>query len=652
VNRPAAVSDLATTIPRAGLVLGWLAALIVCGWLEGVRILQLAETPAGPLAWFATWNHDTSLPLLVLVALPPLLLISRRSSSRTGTGARAAAQPEPAQPRPKLPTLLVGLLALIANASIGFRSIEVPATGPLPSRESSTVAFHSLPPAYHDEFSYLLQARSFLAGRVSWPAMTVGGDAFHQIHVLNRPVTASRYFPWTGAWMAPFLAVGMPVLGHWFAGALAAAVFHRVLQRLVPAGVAFSGGLLLAASPGLAVFSNLLLAHHPTLLALAVFLYAFQNLQITGRRGWAWLAGTALTCGMLGRPMTAAGFAAPFGFWLLIDWLHRFLHSNPQDCRSCLRQILFTAAGFAIPLAAGFLVLALLNLRITGHWNESPYQLYTDTWTPRHRFGFQNALQPAQPENVLARYDAWAENLTPRRALQNVHHRLLASSQWTLGLAALLALLPASCGLLLRREPSPGRTLLRLIAASVISLHLVHVPYWYDGILHWHYVFETAPLLLLLAAAGLDAWQRGLQRFCGARLARRWLMALLLSALAPAWIDSDVFWGPSRVSLAVSEQAWSRGRMEAFQRTAKAVSGGRPCLILVDERNGDQQLSYVVNPPDYSGPVLVARLPKTVPELAELQQHFRDRTAWIFQPETFRFTRGFPAGSDLRSSDR
>ena len=652
MNRPTATVDRSTTIPRAGIVLGWLAAFSFCGWFESVRILQLAETPAGPLAWFATWNHDTSLPLLVLAALPLLLLISRRSSSGTGTGARAVAQPERSQPLPKLPTLLVGLLAFIANASIGFRSIEVPATGPLTSGESSTVAFHSLPPAYHDEFSYLLQARTFLAGRLSWPAMTVGGDAFHQIHVLNRPVTASRYFPWTGAWMAPFLAVGIPVLGHWFAGAIAAAIFHRVLQRLVPANAAFIGGLLLAASPGLAVFSNLLLAHHPTLLALAVFLYAFQKLQTTGRRGWAWLAGTALTCGMLGRPMTAAGFAAPFGLWLLIDWLRTSLHCDPRDRRSCLRQILFTAAGFAIPLAAGFLVLALFNLRITGHWNQSPYQLYTDTWTPRHRFGFQNAMQPPQAENVLARYDGWAENLTPRRALQNVQHRLLASSQWTLGLAALLALLPAACGLLLRRESSPGHTLLRLIAASVVCLHLVHVPYWYDGILHWHYVFETAPLLLLLATAGLDAWQRGLQTPCGARLARRWLMALLLSALAPAWIDSDVFWGPSRVSLAVSEQAWSRGRMEAFQRTAKVVSGGRPCLILVDERNGDQQLSYIVNPPDYSGPVLVARLPESSAALAELQQHFRDRSAWTFQPETFRFMRGFPAGSDLRSSDR
>src|SRR5271155_19137 len=40
----------------------------------------------------------------------------------------------------------------------------------------------------------------------------------------------------------------------------------------------------------------------------------------------------------------------------------------------------------------------------------------------------------------------------------------------------------------------------KLIAASVVSLHVVHVPYWFVGIMGWHYVLETAPLLLLLFA--------------------------------------------------------------------------------------------------------------------------------------------------------
>ena len=647
------------------VVAGWLFATCFCAWFEFTRVWQLALSPAGPLAWFATWNLDTSLPLVALAVLPLLFLLCRpsrkssylpddhsgaslqgarepgapKSGVSSGSVSEKGAQksgallgPAPAKFSRPAHTLAIALLNLAVNASIGFRSIEVPANSP-DTNLPRTATFHSLPHAYHDEFSYLLQAHTFLAGRVAWPAMTVGGDAFHQIHVLNRPVTASRYFPWTGIWIAPFLAVGMPIAGHWLASTLAVAIFHVLLKRITSPGAAFAGGLLLALCPGMAVFSNLLLAHQPTLLALAVFLLCFHNFQLTRRPLWTWLAGIALTCAMLGRPMTAAGFAAPCGIAFAADL---FRHQSLTERKLALQSV----AGFAIPLATGFLLLALLNSQITGHWNKSAYQLYTDTWTPRHRFGFNNALLPPQPGNVLATYDAWAENLTPRLALRNLHNRLLASSQWTLGIAALLAILPAACSSLFRpprtQHPS-GNQLLRLTACSVLSLHLVHIPYWYDGILHWHYVFETAPLLLLLTAAGLQQWFTALHPWLGRRAARNWIIALVASALLPSWLDTDAFWGSSRVSLAVSEQAFSRVRLEAFERIKQSLSRKQPCLILVDEQNTDQQLSYIINPPNFEAPApaLVARLPDTDSALSEIHNRFPKHLLWKFNPQTF-----------------
>ena len=83
--------------------------------------------------------------------------------------------------------------------------------------------------------------------------MTVQPDLFHQVHVLNRPTTASRYFPWTGLWMAPFVALGYPYFGHWLAGAIACVFFHRSLYRLMEFRWAVIGGVLIAVSPGLAV---------------------------------------------------------------------------------------------------------------------------------------------------------------------------------------------------------------------------------------------------------------------------------------------------------------------------------------------------------------------------------------------------------------
>jgi hypothetical protein len=134
---------------------------------------------------------------------------------------------------------------------------------------------------------------------------------------------------------------------------------------------------------------------------------------------------------------------------------------------------------------------------------------------------------------------------------------------------------------------------------------------------------------------GLERWFSALQPRLGRRAARNWLLALTASALLPSWLDAEPLWGPSRVSLAVSEQAYSRVRMEAFERIKLRLSHRQPCLILVDEQNSDQQLSYIINPPNFAAPALVARLPANPQSLSEIQRYFPNRSLWKFNPQTF-----------------
>ena len=97
---------------------------------------------------------------------------------------------------------------------------------------------------------------------------------------------------------------------------------------------------------------------------------------------------------------------------------------------------------------------------------------------------------------MITNYDEWAENLTPALAVEIARKRFMASLQWTLGLAPLLMSGVIAMAVLPKLGLRWG-----LIVASIISLHAVHVPYWFVGIMNWHYVFESAPLWLLLLAA-------------------------------------------------------------------------------------------------------------------------------------------------------
>ena len=597
---------------------GWGMATGLCLWHEWQRLLEFGRSSAGFLAWFTFWDPATTLMLGVLLLLPLLYFTGVRQTQR------AAGGPSAAWMSSRMCSVLLALTCLLSSASIGFRQITVPAAPGL--RQERQTAFWKLPYCYHDEFSYQLQARTFLAGRVAWPAADIADDAFHQIHVLNRPVTASRYFPWTGFWVMPFEALGMPILGHWVAGALSTLILHRVLLRLLRPQPALLGGLMIACSPGIAVFSNLLLSHHPTLLALSVFLWSFLRMQDNGRTLSAVIAGVALTCAMLGRPMTAAGFALPFGIRLGLILLQR----PPEFVQrlSCVRVL----AAFGVPLLCGFLLLGWMNTQLTGNGFRSAYQYYTQTWTPRHQYGFDNAIT-AEPESaVLESYNHWAVNLTPALAIRNVRERLIASAAWTLGLPALLLLLPA--GILLACCRGCGSPLF-LVVIAVVTLHLVHIPYWYDGILHWHYVFESAPLLLITAAAGLQQFSDTLRCRLSPLVRSSWLLMVPVASLVPALVDMPDIWGDSAVSRAVAEQSFSRVRQQLFRDLADSPIVQRPALILIDESAGDQQLSYVINSPTMDADVLVCRRPRSEAALAEIRGEYSDRIWYAFDPQTF-----------------
>jgi hypothetical protein len=492
------------------------------------------------------------------------------------------------------------------------------------------------------------------------------------MHVINEGRFASRYFPGVGLWLAPFVAIGRPYWAEWLAAGLTSFFVFWAGRELAGNGVGLAAGLLTALSPGMGLFSNLLLSHGPTMAALSLFLFVFLRFMRTGRPSEAFCAGCGLSFAMLCRPMTAAGIALPFGVWLAW-WLASPVARGrrerptemagvapaagapvPNDSRAPFATPVEDPAGsklrvppirrwraavaLTVPLAIGLGLLFVYDFAITGNGFLSPYELYTNTYTPRHVYGFNNVVRGDRKlgPKVLDNYDRWAENLTPRLAAENVKKRAAASAKWTLGpvplaMAIIVFLLAALWQVDWRW---------RFVAAAVVSLHAVHVPYWLSGIMNWHYVFETGPLLLMIFAVTskqlVNCWKQSKQILMPA-----WWAALVASAVVTNWLPFDPFW-ESRVDAGVEELSFARMKYERLQRLIDQSVTKWPALLLIEADPADRHIDYVVNDPDLTARVLRGRYRPGKTDVAKVHAAFPDRTLYLYRVQSGRIVQLSP----------
>ncbi|MCH8828184.1 MAG: hypothetical protein IID45_01260 [Planctomycetes bacterium] len=623
------------------VALAWLSVF----WMEWDRLREAADLDGGVWIWLSQMQLDSS-PYLIWLLLLPLFWLPRTpllSPGRTFSLALRrwfGRETKPGEISAAGSVRRSFVLAAIIGAASFAASFHVSQkrVGPADSVQD----FGDLPPAYHDEFSYLLQAKTFLTGRLSFPSHKTMPQLFDQLHVVNEGRYASRYFPATGAWLAPFVAAGHPYWGQWMAGALAAMFIFAAGRELAGNGVGFAAGMLTAISPGMAIFSNLLLSHHTAMLGLSIFLFAMLRMLRT--RHWlpALVAGCALTFAMLARPMTAAGFALPFGVCFVV-WLFR---AGRPSTGSEWRFRITRLAAMGTPMLAGFVVLMIFNKNITGNTLQTPYSLFTDTYTPRHAYGFHNVTRAeerirqgkALSNTTFEKYDRWAENLTPRLAVRNVCKRLPASWKWTLGIVPLLM---ATCVLIALRFKDDGRW--RLIAAAIVSLHLFHVPYWYAGIQNWHYVFESGPLWLLLFVLAtqrlFETWSIGRRPWMAL-----WWCGLVAISLTTAYAPSNPFWTISRVDAEVEKIAFSRLKYHHLRDIIQDRVTDAKALILIEHNPDVIHIDYVSNEPDLTGGqrFLFGRFRPGQTDLVAVMRAFPDRSCYLYRVKQNTFERISP----------
>ena len=525
-----------------------------------------------------------------------------------------------------LVSLLLGALAVAIAASTGWE-------------------LRDLPPAYHDEYSYLFQALTFLDGRTSYPSFEAMPQLFDQMHVLNEGRFASRYFPGAGFWFAAFHEFGS-IWGLWIAQGIVAVGASIVAGEIAGRGARVVAGLAVAFGPGLCLFSQLYLAHLPTLVGLSVFLVFILRLYRLCEVGrlmfgepanWArfeiyfssFMAGLGLSYAMLCRPMTAAGVGLPFGVWLV--WKNG-LGPRGQGLGPEKKSIelplspspLLLLSIMGLPIFAGIAIQLLYNQSITGQALHSPYQLYTDIYTPRHGYGFHNVERGERHlgPKVLDHYDRWAENLTLPLAIDKMGIRAVVSGRWTLGLVP-LAFVVVWVVWNWRRWSGE----LKLIVASIVSLHLVHLPYWFEGIMGWHYVFESAPLwAIILGVVTTDLHRQSVEAGHGGL--RWWWGGVLLTSLATAWFTVPPLW-PGRLPIGLAEVRYPREKYARLADQLREQITDR-AIVFIRPDPSDRHIDYVYNTPRLDAAILRARAPASEAELQRASGLFPDRTPWLF----------------------
>jgi hypothetical protein len=159
--------------------------------------------------------------------------------------------------------------------------------------------------------------------------------------------------------------------------------------------------------------------------------------------------------------------------------------------------------------------------------------------------------------------------------------------------------------------------------------------------MHWHYVFESAPLWLLLFGISTGRLLRGWEAE-----RRPWMPLWWGAVTAAACLTSHVacppFW-ESRLEAGISEVRFARRQYDLFAKMIERQVTDRPALVLVEPDPTDRHIDFVTNRPDLQDPVLRARFDPATTNLDEISRLFPDRALYYFRVKDRLLTRIFGA---------
>ncbi len=388
---------------------------------------------------------------------------------------------------------------------------------------------HPVPtPDLYDEFSHLLAADTLRHFRLANPPHALP-EFFETFFVLQRPTYASIYPLGQGL----VLAIGWTVLGHPWAGVLAATaafcgLWYWMLRGWVSPRWALAGGLLAVIEFGpLNQWVNEYWGGEAIAAAGCLVFGALPRLRVAPRRRDAILLGLGLAMHLITRPyesiflfLAVALYWAP---WRLVE----------------LRAAAKFLPEVAVPLLLAVALLGIQNKQVTGGWTTMPEALSQYQYGVPSALTFQPKVTPHVPltEQQLMDYKMQRSFLGERSETLGTYllrleyrvryYRFFFLAPLYLALGAFLFAL--------------GERRFRWVA---LTLALFALGTNFFPAFQLHYVAACTCLFVLVSVVGLE------------RIARRWpdaarLVVLLCAAQFVFWYGLHAFFDRAEWSVAV-----------------------------------------------------------------------------------------------------